>query len=1442
MEKNSFQKELVGFEANNDILHITSNNKFIITYDICNNLLAYEFQSSKQKKMDVSLPQSKITDIKLDLFDSLFIISFEDASLILLDAYNPNKIISKYNYYDSIDEKEKDKLIKSNQSCFFRNISFVDNNSFIVVLQKGPISHCCEQIFKFAIAQSDESNYIIINYCDFIKFSTDKESRLIGNPLKIFEEHVHIIRISSILVFNQQKQKDDQKAFKLPKLVGISLKKQNKFLIASVNDFHFQIIQSFTADDSISSFAIHQGTNRINVAFTSYSFHMIFVKALTIPDEKNQKITIDDVCTIKLPVIICSNLRSLSFISPDLISIVFTSPGKLNTSIYSINEGKIIGILPPVLNTNLYLNSNLSVAATFTNDTVFLISKGSALSFSNKDMSELAVEGKFVPEKIDDYFDQTSLRSSSLIAHYNTLNVKKKEGDEQEKKKKPDLLPVKSQKSSNLISFWNSFQSKDGDSNEKTLNSEKSKEKIKIEKEKNDLLNIIEKPPNKEDETARDTHLIEQAQSQLKSESANQNEAPIEEQKQEKEEVKDGNESVSNVEKSEENKNETSIEEQKEEVKDDIDINEENVVVVVEEEEEDQYEKDNDDDSNSKVSEEDQLQKFKADSKIVEGIEYLVSLYSQSASHNQGSNRVSEIKSHSFDFLNAYIQNELNKEDLDMPQLAAVVIDYCKQLNIVDEWLLSESVLSTFSQSGLKFRDFLYAVITKANASSRQIVTSPFFVHCVAQNCGAGFHEEAIEKFLLDLIPDILNDDSLRVSFIKEYLMYAKSVNSPSFAGDVYCCLLHDYPTALKCYEMANESTEKMSKIIVDHSSSPAVINWLFACLKGGDSGEVSFPRLSKFLTTNKNESESLQILKNVLEAGLLYSNLTVIINVLLSTFSMDQISSQNVLYAYIEKFMIGSFNQINVLSKVSLEYLLSQTFSDKEESHESLLLALLNAKDEQERPIEIFPSSVIYPLFLKCKLFGYRKAQEALVTNNKSRPNFCIQIFIDEILSFIENSPAESDTFEAELDKRRKELYDYIAWQYAQNEEGETKAMIEKVISKNIINLICIFSLPVGHQKQQPESTDQSYLQDLLCNIFTEDFTCHIFEQLGENDEIRTTFIHHLILSGIEKSEKLNELVAANIIGIVPFFLMNPLWRDDVKNFIIISSQRFQDNKIICDCLKSPKFLQICEIHFLFHCCCLLCILNNDTSDKCILYLQQLILSLNSKDFTYSQFSTNLTLIENPNDSIDDQDEDDEFRDSSFFDYESSLSHLITLIGKIKYNIDVVKLTAYKLFQNDLSNAWKAFMRLVDVFVNVIKKQSDDIGTYYFDDVIVLFHDICYIMSSNEKNNVDFCEIIRVSRESFACLCESLRNKVIKNVISNQIFSAQTIKTIEKNILERPSHQRSIIKQAKCARCNMPLFIDGIGVYMFGCGHGVHNLAYCRKNGFKCQICSSLH
>ena len=60
------------------------------------------------------------------------------------------------------------------------------------------------------------------------------------------------------------------------------------------------------------------------------------------------------------------------------------------------------------------------------------------------------------------------------------------------------------------------------------------------------------------------------------------------------------------------------------------------------------------------------------------------------------------------------------------------------------------------------------------------------------------------------------------------------------------------------------------------------------------------------------------------------------------------------------------------------------------------------------------------------------------------------IQIFIDEILSFIENSPAESDKFEAELDKRRKELYDDIAWQYAQNEEGETKAMIEEVISKN--------------------------------------------------------------------------------------------------------------------------------------------------------------------------------------------------------------------------------------------------------------------------------------------------------------------------------------------------------------------------------------------------------
>ena len=208
MEKiSAYQKELIGFEAKEELVNITSNNQFVISYDVNKNLCIYDINSQKQQKITANLPNSNLIDIKMQFCGSLFIISFENSSIILLDANNPEKIINVYNYLNSIDEKEHDKLKKSKQTCYFRNLTFVDNMTFIAVLQKGSKDKYNEQLFKFSITESGNSSFMIKNYCEVIQYNTSKENGLIGNPLKIFDDSFHITRISSILTFSENDEK-----------------------------------------------------------------------------------------------------------------------------------------------------------------------------------------------------------------------------------------------------------------------------------------------------------------------------------------------------------------------------------------------------------------------------------------------------------------------------------------------------------------------------------------------------------------------------------------------------------------------------------------------------------------------------------------------------------------------------------------------------------------------------------------------------------------------------------------------------------------------------------------------------------------------------------------------------------------------------------------------------------------------------------------------------------------------------------------------------------------------------------------------------------------------------------------------------------------------------------------------------------------------------------
>lgn len=1255
----AYQKELAGFDASEDLLNIASNKQFIVSYDTNHNLDVYNINSQKQQKVTADLPDFVLTGIKFQFKGSLFVTSFENGTIILLDGNNPGKIIDTYDYFDSIDPKEKEKLSKSNQKCFFRNLTFVDNFTFIGVLQKGSDNlNCKEQLFKFSIVKNDNnSTFSIKNYCDVIHFEAKKENRSIGNPLKIFDNTIHITRISSLLIFSEE----DENVEKMPQMIGISLRKKNKFLIATVNDFRFEIVQSFTADNSISSFAYQPDLNMIKLVFLSYSYHMIFVKEIKLNNDFSKKVTISDICIIKLPVIICSNLKCISFISPELITIVFSSPGSLNISIYSIKKGKIVGVLPPVSNSNLFLNSKFSVASSVTDESVYLISKGKALSFSNKIVSQLAEEGKFVPPNIEEFLSNSTARSDSLHDLYRSLPV-------QHISQKSANAGMKSKRSSALVSIWN------------TLSDKKSKEKIQLEK------------PKYIDDFKDDDQIPKKV-------------------------VNDNDFTVSN--------------------REDFD-------------------------------------KFKQNNQIKEGIEYCVRLYDEQLANENDLNEIKCIKLHAIDFLKIYVDNELKNQHLNMQKFYDEIIDYSKKLSIVKDWLLTKSVLSSFP---------------------------------------------------------------------------------PSFAGDVYESVLNDHSNALKCYEIDNQkgkNVEKMVKIINDHSTTPSVINWIFSCVKYMK--DISFPRLSSFIVSKNayiKESQSIEILKKMLGTVAFYSNrnnlsLNVIINSLIITFSNEKIGSENNIYKFVESFIIDSIEKnnssINSFSKKSLDFLLQQIFSketNNKDSHENLLISLLKVKNKDGSPVNIFPeeSSFSYKLYLKCCSFGFKKAEELIKEINLEKPDFNIRIFIYYSISFIQNKSTSSSNFESELNEKKKIIFDYISSEYQETENEQIKQDIEEVVSENITNLVSILS----YMSPQKTTTEPNYLQKLFSDVFPEEFTRLIINDVIKNDDIRLAVIHAIINDGINKSYELLEIVATQIIQLIPFIITNEAYKDDIKKFIIIGSNHFHDNEKIHNCLASESLLSVCENHALFDCCCLLCIIN-DLNEKAVYYLRQLILALNSKDF---KTSSNLHQQICSAFYLDDDDDDDddylnlnnELESDETFNFISS--QYLKLIMKIKSNIDIVEITALKLFQDNIKNVWKFFVLLVDAFVNAIKYKTDSIGTYLLDDIIGLYHDICFIMSSNEKNNIDFCAIIRVTKQSFSCLCESLQNKVLSKLIADQVFAPQTLKSIENIILEKPLQQKSILKQAYCARCGMPMFIDDIGIYTYKCGHAVHNLSFCKRSNSNCPICS---
>ncbi|OHS93748.1 hypothetical protein TRFO_11521 [Tritrichomonas foetus] len=440
---------------------------------------------------------------------------------------------------------------------------------------------------------------------------------------------------------------------------------------------------------------------------------------------------------------------------------------------------------------------------------------------------------------------------------------------------------------------------------------------------------------------------------------------------------------------------------------------------------------------------------------------------------NNHSEKISAIQNEVSELLILYFTEEENILE---------VIEIAVSFNLCD--FLQEMIPKTFPSSLSQ----VIKEMIKYDPTAQKMYYAPKFIDliCDAHN---DLNCDEVKNFLLSLPANLLSTE-----YYTKILTYSQKINSPSFAGDLMV-KINSPLKALSLYEMSGDN-EKIFDILKEFSS-PSIINWLFA------HKNYEFPRLSLIVKSN-----SIFLLKKILNSQKIPFSKDLMINALLMTFSNEKVTGKSQFFKELESFIIKC-DSIKKFSQNSLEYLTKKIFTDdysQPDTREILLLKLLN--------LNVFPDEVSGLLYKKCSLFGFKEAKD-YISNTNRYSGYILEDKINE---------CSSNTI------------DWISFIYRE----DTKEFIEKVIIEKIDSILCLKD------------------HHLLLSILPHDFIQKLIDEIKTPD-LRFYFIHLII------SEDLIVLICPYFIESLPF--LSKFYKNDI--FQVIKSGLFDDVHLLlneCD------------------------------------------------------------------------------------------------------------------------------------------------------------------------------------------------------------------------------------------------------------------------------------